>query len=304
MSPLSTQLPAQQLEWEAEYYFPAATQNPTTYVGTGAGLLDRMARRPAAGFTLASSTAIATNSIMGYSGIGIGGATIAFDTLAQRRCMSCTVSGGAADRFATDWRPPDWLPHYGDPAFCAPGSMVLPGSVVGVFDWNLAVGLAGATPSWPNDFTGIFFQANEVSADTIPGVVATADVQGFGVFVNAVAGATAFEYVSWASGAPGAILKRVTMPVPNVAAWSTVRFVLITAASGRAFNVRVSMNGTQFVDDFAGTPVLDTIDASLVAGSTGPVNRIMVGPGPDTLFYQMNARFGRFTPEGVEVQGQ
>jgi hypothetical protein len=300
---LSTQLPAPVLEWESEYFLPVTIQTPDTFVGTGTGFFDRLVKRFGGSNTVLPSTAVAAHSFTGYSTVGVGASTIAFATKHQRRCVSCAVSAGANDRFGNDWRPPDWLPHFGDPATISPGATVLPGAVVGVFDWNLACTIAAGSPSWPDDCTGVYFQRNEAAADTIPGVAVTADVEGCGVFVNSDgAGGTRFEYVSWAAGAPGAILQRTPIPVPDITAWSTVRLVVITAANARELNVQVFVNGTQHVDAFAGTAQLARFNASGV--SSGPVNRILVGTGPDTLFFQMSARFGRFTPAGIEVQGQ
>lgn len=302
--PLSTQLPAPSIEWESLWYCPGFLQNPSSYVGVGSGFFDRLTKRLGGGaITQLPSTAAAPNSVTGYSGIGIGGATLQFNGLHERKCMSCAVAAGAGNRFGSDWRPTDWLPHIGDPAECAPGSRVLPASVVGVFDWNLAVTLAGATPTWPNDSTGVFFQANEVSGDTIPGVAATADIEGVGVFLNDDgAGGSRWEYVSWAAGAPGAILERVPI-VATVTDWSTIRFVFTTGASGRESALQVFANGLEVVARDFGSAFLDRLDTS-TPNTTGPVNRILVGEGPDTVFYTMSARFGRFTPAGVELQGQ
>lgn len=304
MTPLSTQLPAPSIEWEGLWYCPAALQNPASYIGNGTGFFDRLTKRAGgAAITQLPSTAAAANSVSGYSGIGIGGATIQFNSLFGRRCMSVSVAAGAGNRFGSDWRPPDWLPHIGDPAQCNPGSRVNPGAVVGVFDWNLAVALAGATPTWPNDSTGVFFQANEVAGDTIPGVAATADVEGFGVFLNNDGGGgSEWQYVSWGAGAPGPILERVSI-VAMPTDWSTFRFVFTTAASGRESAIQVFANGLEVVARSFGSAQLDRLNTT-TANTTGPVNRILVGEGPDTLFYQMSARFGRFTPAGVELQGQ
>lgn len=303
--PLSTQLPAPVLEWESEYYLPGSFQAPISYGGSGAGgFFDRLTRRRAASISALPSTLVGAHTISNYTFVGIGAANWVFQTgPGQRRCLRTDVSVNPGDRFVADWRPPDWLPHVGDQANITPGSFIVPGSVCGVFDWNLAAVIGGGAPSWPDDTTGVFFQPLEAAGDTIPGIAATADVEGFGVFCNDDgAGGARWEYVSWAAGSPGAILERVPI-VADVAEWSTIRFVLITAASGRQFTVRVVANRVQVVEREAGSPQLAFLNTT-IPNTTGPTNRILVAQGPDQLLYQMAARFGRFTPEGVELQGQ
>lgn len=303
--PQSTQLPAPVLEWESEYYLPGSFQAPISYAAAGAGgFFDRLSRRRAASISSLPSTLVGAHTLANYTFVGVGAANWLFVSgPGGRRCLQTDVSVNPGDRFVADWRPPDWLPHVGDESLCAPGSFTIPGSVVGVFDWNLAAVIGGGAPSWPDDVTGVFFQANEASGDTVPGVAATADTEGFGVFCNDDgAGGARWEYVSWAAGSPGAILERVPI-VANVAEWSTIRFVLITGASGRQFSIEVYANGVEVAARSSGSAELAFLNTT-IANTTGPTNRIMVGQGPDALQYQMSARFGRFTPDGVELQGQ
>jgi hypothetical protein len=125
------------------------------------------------------------------------------------------------------------------------------------------------------------------------------------VFLNNVAGAPAYEYVSFTSAA---ILERVTIGasiVPDVEDWNTVRYIIVGARpNGDAF-LTVQVNGFDIVvGRVFGGASLQTPAAMLATASGLIFCAASNGPGADEVYYQLAGKFGRFTPDGAELQGE
>ncbi len=315
MSPLSTVLPPTQVEWVQEFYLPSTTFNPTSVPTAAADTLDRMTMRHPVGVTMLPSTLLAAR---GYTGYGAAGttATTNMNVRHQRRCVRMLVNPAAINGKGSGWRPPEWLPSFGPASEMSPGARLLDGAVVGVFDWHFSMELAGAVPNWEDDTCPMMWYpvgGFHSSDDVTPGT-AGAWVGGFGVFLNDDGGGgSQYEYVSYTSGSPGAIRERVVFPaaaIPDLDDWHTIRTIVVSAASGREAFVTIQANGVDVLTRDFGNGASDIQrpdDASPgPPSSTGLVCGINIrgsAASPSAVNYQHTAKFGRFTPDGAELQG-
>lgn len=314
MSPLSISLPAPEIEWEYEFYGPAARQNPSSLdlVNTSAWG-DTMMRPPATDRVVLDSntTGGSSKGFGGYAGSGGTGVVQRWEVRHNRSCLrtsATTVNVGNGTCI------PFWGPFLGDPVDIAPGAFVNASATVLVFDMHLSIQLAGATTAWPADTSPFFFLplASTLVIGDVLGAIG-ADKGGWGVFVNNVAGVPRYEYVSWSSGNPGAALERVTVPLSSVADitdWNTFRFVIVSGDSTRRATLSVQANGIDLVvgRDFGGL-LLQTPLAAAAPSTAAEFVAILAafgdpGGGGDQIFSAYSAKVGRFTPDGAEQRGQ
>ncbi|MGE0347374.1 MAG: hypothetical protein AB7N73_15020 [Gemmatimonadales bacterium] len=286
---------------------PYVTFSPGSFPGVSTvGTFDRIAGRVSHSATLLPSTAVGNQRVDNYKALATAG-TYRLAERHGRYCIQHTVSGAGVQ--GSGWRPPDWTPPF-DPTLLQSGMLIDPGAVVLVLNWHVSAVLAGATPGWGNDTSPMFFLPLVSTVNVGTSVIGGAGphLGGFGVFLNNVAGAAAYEYVAWASGSPGTVLERVTVPVssvPSVANWNTFRFIIIAASAGRRARLTVQANGIDVVADremggaFLQIPTVAAADAMGMIACWA--QRGAVG---DSMFFAMDARTGRFTPAGVEVQVQ
>lgn len=309
--PISIALPATSLEWEQEYTSPVAMTSPASTPNTnisGSNVsLGFVGQRPGmARNTTLESNATNPGILRGWGAIGGGGTINRWEERhgrpAARSSSTAAVVGDGATPFG-------WFPSLGAASGIAAGSRQVPSSLVGVFTWNLSWNMGGAVPPWADDLVGVFFLpfVSTIDIRQVPGN-ATADVGGFGVFVNNDgAGGSQYEYVSWGSGSPGAILERVAIGssiVPDIDDWSTVRFIIVGArAGGVEATMSLEVNSMPVVTDREfGSAVLNR-PTTAVAGAGGLVMCMnQGGPVATESWAQWHWKFGRFTPAGAELQ--
>lgn len=303
MSPLSTSLPAPAISFEQTWEWPGTTSNPNRKPGAVANTWEPLTQRNPVSWNNQPAPQFG-GVIRPYGNVVVGAfAAFTINNLLGRRCIR--VAKPDAGLVASGWAPSDWFPSF-DPAGENPGAFHLEASVVSTFTYNLAAELAGATPSWPDDSTGFCFLPRSAGtlSDEIPGGGAATTTGGFGIFCNTDGvGGTQWEYVSWNTGAPGAVLRRVALPVPNIALMNSFRVIILGAASGRSASVEVQVNGVTLVTDTYGSATLQ-LPSAAAANATGLYNSFSIGTGTDALLLTMMARFGRYTPSGTEIQGE
>jgi hypothetical protein len=158
----------------------------------------------------------------------------------------------------------------------------------------------------------IFFIPSD-NLDALPNVAsyilpaASVNGGGFGIFLNDDgAGGVRCDYVAWVGGV---LFERVAVPlalVPDLARWSTFRFVLVSAFGLNA-TLRLEVNGTTLIErEFDGVTLPRPVDCNPDAIGWLPAH-IMGAPwgGATPALGGMNLAwnwyFGRFTPTGVEV---
>lgn len=309
--PISVALPGASLEWEQEYYSPVAMTSPASTPNTnisGSNVpMGFFGQRPGlARNTTLDSNATVPGILRGWGGGGGGGTINRWEERFSRpAARSSTTSSGGDGAVAFGW-----FPHLGPAADIAAGSRQVPSSLVSVMDWHMSWNMGGGVPPWADDDVGMWWLPflGTVNRNQVPGNPA-ADVGGFGVFVNNDgAGGSQYEYVSWGTGSPGAILERVAIGssiVPDIDDWNTVRFIIIGArAGGSEATLSVEVNGMPVVTDREfGSAVLNRPQTS-AAGAAGLVMGFNIaGPVAQEVWAQWHWRLGRFTPSGAELQG-
>lgn len=306
--PLSTILPPPQVRWTSKWAMPWYASAPVSSPGQVIDTWSRLGATFGHGAALLPSSTVPPNTVDGYGAVGTTG-TFVTATRLNRRCLELTPTGGAVKGSA--WRPPDWQPPF-EAATMAPGATMDPGAVVFVFDFHVSITLAGAVPGWADDTSPVFFLASRLATNVgtrVPGGSGPNQMTGFGVFLNDVAGAPRYEYVSWREAVTGTpALERVTIPLAVVAdheRWNTFRFIVTGAASGRAATLTVQANGTDVVVDREfGSALLEAPNV-VTPGETGMVCCIAVrGSVGDSLFYAADAKLGRFLPSGRQLQAE
>ncbi|MGE0161062.1 MAG: hypothetical protein AB7T31_16825 [Gemmatimonadales bacterium] len=313
--PLSTVIPAQSLEWLSRAYMPARNGSPNADIGLVIGFFDMLQLRPIHTTNVLSSTQNNGGDIRGYGNTSVAGTVIRRIALRHgRRCQEFGLAAGNANAGTVSdaWRPPDWLASFGPAVNMNPGARLDDSAVVAVFDWNVSLGLAGAAPTWPNDRSGVFFLP---VGTTLNGNTnqrgGSAPIGGFAVYANTVAGAAAFEYVSWQTG--GAVLERVTIGssiVPDPTLWNTFRFIIVGAASGREARLTLQANGQDVVVDRLFNDVQIQRPATAAPGNNGAtgmctgisVANVDATTSGDTIFHTLSYKSGRFLPNGRQMQ--
>jgi hypothetical protein len=284
---------------------PNVTFNPGSLPGSTVDVLDRIATTIPGALNLLPSSTTGVNELNNYAAAGTAG-TYVFARHRNRRCVQITPTGGGVK--GQGWRPPEWTPPF-DATDMSPGAFMNPAQVVAVFDWHVAAALGGATPGWANDTTPMFFLPSSASSLVSTSVIGGAGphLGGFGVFLNNVGGVALYEYVSWSSGAPGSVLERVTIGasvVPDLTKWSTFRFIIVGAASGRPARLTVQANGVDVVVNRTFGSGLLQLPSVAAAGATGLLTCWAQRGVADTMFLAMDAKLGRFLPNGTQLQDQ
>lgn len=307
MSPISVALPPPPVEVSAAAQSPpqfATNTRPNQNMLDGA----RWSIYPAHARGMLPSATL--NVPLEFGGVGAGGAFDRYEVRGGRNCtIAARTSGGANlgdGRLVTF---PGAMPSF-SAAGMAPGATLLPDGVVYVMDLTCALATAAA-PLWQSDATPYLFlpQASTVNIRCSPGMdalgEATVDVGGFGLFLNNVAAAPLWQYLSW--DATYGTLERIDLPVADPTDFNTFRVIIISAAAGRPASLEVRVNDEPRVLREFGSPELLTpgqASALLAApGGNYALGTFVGGPTNPGYFHAMSLRLGRFTPDGREVQG-
>jgi hypothetical protein len=300
--PLSTVIPSQPIEWTSKWWMPAVTFSPASNIGSAGNVLNKLATPTPTGFSMLPCSSLGNEDVNSYASAGTAG-NYDFARRLNRRCIRLRPTGGGVN--GAGWRPPEWFPPF-DAAQMNPGAFMIDAQVVAVFDWHVSFLLAGATPGWANDTSPLFFLPHTGAADVATSVIGGVGphLAGFGVMLNNVGGAPAFEYVAWSGGAPGSVLERVTIGasiVPNITNWNTFRFIVSAAASGRAARLTVQANGRDVVVNREfGSGLLSMPPTSIGLLACAAVR----GVAGDDSFFAMDCKLGRFLPDGTQLQDQ
>lgn len=299
MTPLSTVLPPPSPTWDLVYQWPANWGEH--FPGDSMLPFDRNgALRPGPGHQgLVTGDEVSNN--LAYRPFGSD-----VNEYAVRHGRPCGLwQQATADIGGAGILLPSWFPAFGG-GFGA--GAVASTSAVAVLDFHLSLEFAaGGTPGWADDSAPIGFvpycELLAWAGTAFPGG-GTSEVGGFGVFCNDVGGSPEYQWVSWTTG--GGILERVALAVADVTDWNTFRFIIVTATPGNPATVALEINGTPELTREFGTSVLETPN-QMASGSTPPLASTLIpsgttaGPDSDSVFFALTARWGRFTPAGVEV---
>lgn len=316
--PLTTALPAQDIEWFRKVYGPGAYQNPSSLQGTAGAsrLLGGQGQlRPGPGRPMvmdSSSFGANLNQHTGYGGIG-GGSSDVWDGWGGRGGIR-SGSTGLNNVQGGGICPPDWMPQLTAAGGQAVGSMQAPENLVLVLDFHVVQFLLATAPApWMDDSAGVFFipyaadPPCSVRAIPSPALGLNPCIGGFGVFLNSPGGLARYEYVSWRTfGTTGTILERITVPLsvtPALDIWNTIRFVIIGATATEAATLQVQVNEQDIVPvrQF-GSAQLDTPEASQAGASGMWAGFTTADGGGNPMRTQFSAKLGRFTPGGRALQ--
>lgn len=193
-----------------------------------------------------------------------------------------------------------------DPSEFAAGVGTIPMSVVGIYDFHVALGGTAFPGTSTDDQAGVWFAPSPGASapSTAPG--GSAPSGGFGLFiVDDGGGNIAWNFVAYDATPTVTLRVDVTGLVPDLTAWSTFRFTLIGARDGADATLSLGINGEN-VAAVQGLPFDDvtlfrprTLDAGLGSIGYNPI----VGAGQDMVDINLATyfRFGRFTAAGEEV---
>lgn len=295
MCPLSTQLPAQQIEFASDFLYPLCGQDHRQAGVANSQLLSNSS--PA-------NTQTPNNQVAGIGVFLSAGAVFDLFEFGGRTCVRVTSTVGQQ---ATGFIPIVWHAGYDAAAF-NPGAFYAPDSVVATIDFHVAASSAVFAVG-SADVTGFWFQPRVTAqpnfASGSPGGGTFRG--GFGVGLNDDgAGGNQWEYIAYDT-VPN-ILQRTVIGaaiIPDVTDWTTFRFTIIAAQSGRAATMSLAVNGIAIVgvQDLAFDDVTLFRPATLTAGAIQYAFGQSLGPmGGEGYFYAIYARFGRFTTGGAELQ--
>jgi len=315
--PFSIALPAPDITWVTEYFGPLAGGSGVFQGLDGNGVAGPLSNtaafnyvgaRPAQGREawLQAGNGVNSEKLQGWAAVGTGVIT-RWKYYRGRTCMNDRSVGAFNSDFVV---PGDWCPDLrGSPLAVPTGALQDDASIVAVFDFHVAAALPGAPP-WLDDLVGWYFLPVAIGLDTrqVPGgfpLAGVPSVGGFGIFLNnSGVGTTVLEYVSWATGAPGAILERVRVPLavlPDIQKWSSVRLVIIGARPGFGAALSLQVNRQDVIGARSfGTAQLNEPTTS-IAGAMGMGVGFNSAAGAD-IYSQFHMKFGRFTPGGAELQ--
>lgn len=296
--PLSTSLPAAQVEFASDFLYPTCSQD----LRQGGSANESQVSTSSPG-----NTQTPDNSVGGVGGTLGAGSTRELFELGGRTCVRTTTT---VNFQAGGFRPIVWQPGYDAAAF-NPGAFYEPESVVASIDFHVAL-TSGAFPGGASvDLNGFWFQPR-FDIFTQPNLATGAPgglgpLGGFGVAFNDDGGGNSqWEYIAY-DQVPN-ILQRTVIGaaiVPDVTAWTTFRFTIIAAQSGRAATMSLAVNGI----DIAGVQDVPFDDVTLFRPNTLEVEALnwyfgqCLGPmNGDGFFFAIYARFGRFTTTGAELQ--
>lgn len=316
--PVTTSLPAPDIEWIQKLFTPVALQNPASTAGTNGSkiIADTAAAQQMAsqGGVMTRNAGVALNRFTSWQGVGAG-VTNVWDGQRGRGAMRMNSTGNNSPTGAAIV-PPDWCPQLTPAGGQNPGSKQDAAALVAVYDVSLWWDLAGAPP-FNDDQAGIWFLPYNALADAraVPAsnLIFNTCFGGFGVFVNNVGGTAAYEYVSWRTTNPptvnGIILERVPVGaaiVPSLQAWNTIRFVIVGATNNDPATLSVQVNEQDVVPVRTfGSAVLDTPEASMANAGTPGGPGMVCGfntAGTNFCFGHAHVKLGRYTPGGAAVE--
>lgn len=292
--PQSIALPAPSIQFDSEYQFPVLVR--TDQSGTGAAIANRafFAGRPR------YEPPAADDELTPL--ISSGASTTGFVELGGRAAARMQPVGNEGYYFPL----PTWEPATGPGTGQAAGSLLPPGWVVAVVDIHMAMQVT-AYGGAVADRMGVFFIPDGGSLNPWgpPGGGVAVAAGGFGIMVNNDgAGNNQYEYVS-ADAVPN-IIQRTALPVPDVRLWSTFRFIIRSSTPGAQGTVSLEVNG----NPVAAVTALPIDDVTIFRPNTLQAQASTYALGwygstisPNQIRTAIYARFGRFTPDGQEVQG-
>lgn len=202
-------------------------------------------------------------------------------------------------KYDTWWYPwaAPWLG--GSPGNVNPGTLFnSAGELVACLDWSLAFGAANPGPG-DGMFLIPFANTGQNSNSEPAGVgpwyggmgIAGDGAGGLDFFTFDNAGAYLFSYAL----APAL--------VPDLTAWFSVRFVFTPASSGGNAGVTVSCCGTEIFSALTGSANLPAVDAYL-ANAIAYCTHVTMTTNPSDIYFTTRARFGRFLPDGTQIQAE
>lgn len=297
MCPLSTALPPPVVEAVDSWAYPMRSTGEG--VGTGLQYSSHANQRNQTIQGTVSWGSYGSSGGTGSSSILAGGGG-AFQTGGGQEMCRVTTTVAAIGQ---GLKPPMQKESYGPASEWNPGASQPPGSVVSVYGvtWRNSDGVA----NWPDDTTGFCFCPNtSVMTDVLR--PAAAPQSGFGLFFNDDgAGNAVVEYLSWLAAAT---VERVTLPagiVTDLTELNSMRFILVSAASGREASVTIEVNGVTFLTRDFGSGGAPDIPLPAQGSATALhyvfANVALLGGGAfyDFIAYGYN---GRFKPNGQELQ--
>jgi len=206
------------------------------------------------------------------------------------------------------WTFPWWAPRF-DATLLPPGLRIPEGGVVAVIDAFLNYEWVGGADA---DMVGVWIgggldasAAQNYRVNTPGGAFAGLDTGGAGMMLRA--DGTGFDYLAWGLG--GAVAERVPVVMaPN--RWNVFRFILISGLPGGFASLSIGVNGAipPVIQRTYGTAVLPVPFLATPAAVGDPAVPALVFTGnsvgpPNGWSYAFEAKFGRFIPSGVEIQG-
>lgn len=215
-------------------------------------------------------------------------------------CMSTTTAprGGG---FTFPW----WTPYFDGTALPA-GTRAPDSAVVAVIDAMLRFSWAVGGDA---DMIGVWIGGGMDSSSTssyranTPGGGSPGASTGGAGFLLDPAG-TGFDWVTWGIG--GAVANRIAVPAVQTE-WNSFRFIVTTALPGGFAGLQASHNGVEIINAPYGTATLPLpypANTGTVGNPTVPALAFSgqsVTP-PSGWAYRFDAKFGRFTPAGQEIQ--
>lgn len=304
MSPLSTALPAPSVSILQRAYGPV----PPGYVNHGKNQNSSIPWFNTVVLPSQGRGGVIVDQGQEVYSHGGTGSIYRWANLAGRRCIRAqtdTNDEGACAPFGSL----GWDPNYGPGAVNAGARINSPAAVMS-WSWHFAMTAAAALPD--DDRTGFLWvpaapQAAITNVGTLTPFAGTGG--GFGIFANDDgAGGITWEFVSWDQAT---ILLRVPIPasvIPDVTAWSTARFVAVTGGATPA-TLALDVNGTEIVaaefDDVSLMRPASYTRADWNGLALGYMPGFEFGPmlTLNDVFMSWEGWVGRFTPEGVEVEG-
>lgn len=298
MTPVSTALPGPQIEVLDSYLF--AVHEITAAPGTSSVYQIHWKAR----------NQMTPTGFEGwlYGGVGGVGSTteVAGATAGAPGNVFCTLVITTVNSVGGGFSPTYTRPAYGPSGAWGSGSLQAPASVVSSYSVMFAT--TDALDNWPIDTTGfcfVPFPGGAPAANFVDSLrTGSAPLNGMGVFFNPDgAGGLQVDYMAWNIGAA---VERITIPssvIPDVTNWNTLRFVIVSAGSGRDATMSLAVNESSIVTDrlfgSAALPFMDAVNADALLYAFG----ISGGPGGGAGYFYRNYGYdGRFTPSGSELQ--
>lgn len=203
------------------------------------------------------------------------------------------------------WTFPWWTPVF-DGTLLPNGYRIPEGGVVGVLDVSLRTGWAAGGPA---DMVGAWIgggldaSSGALYRQQTPGGASPGLNTGGAGFLLRVDG-TGYDYVAWGVG--GVVTERIAVPlVPTV--WHVFRFVLVSAQPGGFARLELSVDGAPFRIRNYGTAALPVPYARTPGVNGRPAVPALAITGnavtpPSGVAYAFQGKWGRFLPDGREVQ--